>query len=117
MTELREIIALQFVEPLGFNPEADWQTIWVGNITDDAETGSLKYLCEALADAALAAIKEAGFVVVPKVPDEAKAEYHYIDVYRLLGEDGTRAEVAKRLAEYCASEVRAMIEAAGEPER
>jgi hypothetical protein len=53
---LRERLAQAFIDPLGYAGKTldDAEHIWVGNNIDDVETGSLAYLCRALADAALA---------------------------------------------------------------
>lgn len=66
-----EVMARAMIEPHGFNPEVDPNTIWVGNIADTPETGSLAYMNRQCAQAALAALKEAGYVVVLMEPTEA----------------------------------------------
>lgn len=54
MTSKREEVARAMIKPLGYeHHREDWARIYVGDITED---GSLKDLCFALADAALAAI-------------------------------------------------------------
>lgn len=54
-----EVVARAMLVPLGYKANADWERIWVGDITDSPETGSLAYLCRDLAQAAITAIRSA----------------------------------------------------------
>ncbi len=47
-----EDFARKFIVPLGYPADADWKRIFVGNIADDHNTGSLFNLCMDLARAA-----------------------------------------------------------------
>lgn len=51
--DLRERVARALIVPLGHDPNADWERVYVGNGFE--ADGSLKALCLALADAAMAA--------------------------------------------------------------
>jgi len=53
-----ERVARAMVPALGFAPDCDWERVWVGNQLDNAETGSLAYMCRSLARAALQALME-----------------------------------------------------------
>ncbi len=57
-SEAVEAVARAMCEPLGYTKQdADnWERIWVGNITDSPETGSLAYLCRSLARAAISTL-------------------------------------------------------------
>jgi hypothetical protein len=54
-SDMVERVARAMLAPLGYPSKtlADAERIWVGNQCDDPETGSLAYLCRALARAAL----------------------------------------------------------------
>tara|TARA_R100000093_G_scaffold41509_2_gene21668 strand:+ start:2306 stop:2593 length:288 start_codon:yes stop_codon:yes gene_type:complete len=71
MYDLREVIARGFMEAMNQSPLTDEE--WAG-ITANQED---RYTTLGWADAALAAIKQAGFVVVPAepTPDQIEAGY------------------------------------------
>lgn len=56
--ELVEKVARAMVEPLGYNPDADWERIYVGGYAND-EPGDLASMCRKLARAIIPIVAEA----------------------------------------------------------
>ena len=53
-----EKVARSMLPSLGYPEDAKWEAIWLGNVTDSPEIGSLKALCMSAARAAINAIME-----------------------------------------------------------
>lgn len=56
--DTNELVARSLIVPLGYHVDTDWERVWVGNITDDIASGSLKHLCMTLTAAIIAEIRK-----------------------------------------------------------